>query len=381
MSQTAQEVMQAVNSALGGNVLRMGSDKSLEVQYINTGLLPMDILMHGGLPKGRFTLVVGDYSTLKSYIGYHSIRECQRQGGTAALIDTEKAFDPEWAKSIGVNVDDLIIYPPRDAPEGKFFPGELAIDTAEALTRAGVDLIVFDSIAATLPQAEQNKRLHDENIQPARVASLFSAACRRLTAANNKTAYLWINQYRLNVGVTFGNPQVITGGRAMPYYSSMIIEMKKAGKITRDVKMYDGEKWKGGKEMIGQKFQATITKSKLSKPFRDIFFDWDMTTGSIDLPGFLMAQGMEHGLIKQTKNTFEYKPKGIKAVGRAKFKAKMASDPDVLADIENAVRTVHSLPQLPSGRKPRKTTTRASKGRSGARNAPPSKRRSLKRGK
>jgi recombination protein RecA len=359
MASKAQELMKSVNSALGTTALKLASDPSHKVQFLPTGLLPVDILFAGGLARGRFYLLVGDYSTLKSLIGLEAIAETQKNGGVCALIDTERAFDPGWAASLGVNVDELIIWPPRDDPDAPV-TGEMAIDTAEALTRAGVDLIVFDSIAATLPQTEQNRRLHDESQQMARLAALMSKAMRKLTAANSKTAYLWINQYRINVGVTFGNPNTITGGKAQLYFASMIIEAKKVGKITRDAKKFDGEKWKTVKEQIGQKYQLTATKSKLSKPFSDIFFDWDLTTGQIDMPSFVVAQCMDFGIVKVSGNTMSYK--NWKAGSRKKFIQLVADTPALYDALDAAVRAEYGIPVPPRPRtaavarnKPRRT--------------------------
>lgn len=341
------DLIASVNKAMGRNVLRKGSDKTFVARYIPTGLLPVDVLLQGGLPVGRFTVIVGDYSTLKSYIGLCAIAQCQKAGGIAALIDTEKAFDPEWAESLGVNVDDLVMFPPKDADPTEYFPGELAIDAAEAMTRSGVDLIVFDSIAATLPQQEQNKRLWDENIQPARLAALMSAAGRRLTAANSKTAYLWINQFRTNVGMTFGDPNVMTGGKAMPYYASYILVAKKVGKITRDVKVHDGDKWKTTKEQITQKFQLSLTKSKLSKPFRDAYFDWDLINGQVDMAQYLISQGLETGDVTIVGKS-RWETGNLSVNGKDKFKAAVAADPVVMRNLENKIRAASNLPVTPS---------------------------------
>lgn len=329
----ASDLAKEVNAALGEEVVRLGNHPDLRVTYIPTGLLPVDILLQGGLPRGRFVLANGDYSTLKTYVGLCAIKQVQDEGGTAALIDTEHAYDPSWAEQIGINTEDLLM-PPTPT-------GEKAIDTAEALVRGGVDLIVFDSVAAALPQAEAEKRLHKENIQPARLAALMSAACRRLTAANDKTAIFWINQTRVNLGVTFGSKDAMPGGKALPYYASIILNIRKAGKITRDVKFYDGEKWVGGKEQIGQTFKATTEKSKLNKPFREVWFDWNLTSSQIDLPKFLVAQGLELGLVKQSGNTWTFK--SWKAVGRQKFIDLVVGSPKALAALSGAVEAAHGV--------------------------------------
>jgi recombination protein RecA len=336
---TARQLMDEVNAAMGGKALRPASDKSLVVKYLPTGMLPFDILLQGGFPKGRVTMVHGDWSTLKSLLGLCAIAETQRNGGTAALIDTEHAFDPEWAEKIGVNNSELLVWPDREDDDEH--TGEEAVDTAQVLTANGCDFIVFDSIAAALPQAESNKRLKNESIQPGRLASLMSAAMRRLTAVNNGTAFLFVNQTRLNIGVTFGSNEALPGGKAVPFYSSYILSIKKTGKVNRDARTFNGEKWVPVKEQVGQVYKAELIKSKLNKPFREIWFTWDLTTGEIDMPAFLIAQGLEHGIITLKGNTWE--GVGLKAVGREKFKALLASNAEALASLEISVREFHGL--------------------------------------
>lgn len=349
------ELQAAVNKAMGKEVLYRGNDPKFNVDYISTGLLPFDILLQGGIPRGRFTTMSGDWSTLKSYVGLCAIAQTQQQGGVAVLIDTEHAYDPAWAASCGVDTDDLIVQHPDN--------GELAIDTAEAFIRGGADFILFDSVAATLPQAEQEKRLFGENVQPARQAALMSVAGRRLTTANSgRTAVMWINQLRENVGMTFGPREKQPGGRALPYYSSYMLETKKVGKVTRDEKMFTGDKWQNQKVQIGQKFKVELLKSKLNKPFREIWFDWDLTAGDIDLVSFLFTQGMEHGLItlKGSSYTFD----GTKVVGKDKFKARLASDQHMYGALHHAILTAHGLASdAPAPKKParaRKTPSSAS---------------------
>lgn len=323
----ATDLMDEINATLKEPLLKMGSDPSFKVTYQPTGILPIDMLLQGGVPLGRFITLTGDYSTLKSYIGLKAIAATQQAGGVAALIDTEHSFDPEWAEALGVNTTDLILQHPAT--------GELAIDVAETLVIGKVDLIVFDSVAATLPQAERGKRLHDENVQPARIAQLMSLAMRKLTAPNQKTAIIWINQMRMNIGVTFGNPEVATGGKALPYYSSYILSIRKVGKITRDVQTWDGEKMVNTKEQVGQKFKATVEKSKLSKPFRDVYFTWDYTTAEIDESSFLISLGMEAGLITQKGAAWTFDGQSFR--GREKFHDQVRDDPELNARIREAV--------------------------------------------
>lgn len=236
-------------------------------------------------------------SSLKSYIGYKAIASAQKRGMLAALIDTEHAFNPDWAEQIGVNTEDLIYKQPEN--------GEEAIDLAEVLMRGGVDLIVFDSVHAAIPQAEQNKQLHTENVQPARLAALMSIAMRKLTAANKfNTAVLWINQTRLNVGITYGNPETVPGGRALPYYASYRIGLKKAGRMFQNISVVsqkaDGKREKKSVKLaIGQQIRATVEKSKLSSPFRDIEFTFSFNRGEIDNWNFLANLALDADVIGQ----------------------------------------------------------------------------------
>lgn len=338
MSKTAAEVMAEINQAMKFPVLKMASADELRVEYIPTGIIPFDILLGGGLPRGRFTTVVGDFSTIKSLLGLKALAQVQAAGGVGALIDTEHAFDPQWATSLGVDVDSLILQHPET--------GELAIDTAEALIRSGVDLIVFDSVAAALPESEQKNRLHGESIQPARLAQLMSIAMRKLTAANSRTAILWINQLRMNVGVTFGNPLHATGGKSLPYFSSLIIHIAKTGKLTETRKAWDGSTWIDAKEVVGQKYKVTIEKSKLSAPYRDVHIVWDHRTGSVDEVGYLIASGLESGVITRKGNA-GWTYQGKTTMGREKFHAKISKDLDLREALTREVYTFHGLPEPP----------------------------------
>lgn len=307
---STRELVAMVNKALKTDALTVASDPRLVVKYLRTGVVPFDNLLGGGLPYGRFTEVFGDYSTLKSYVGLSAIASCQQEGGMAALIDTEKAFDPKWAEEIGVDLDALIRWP---APEYKGpVNGEAAIDAAEALIRGRVDLIVFDSIAAALPKAEEETQLSgDKNIQPARLASLMSLACRKLTAANNTTAVLWINQTRVNVGVMFGNPESVPGGKAMGFYASQRIAMRKAGKEQQEVERFRVENGKivksKAKMVVGTRIRATLEKSKLNVPHTDEYFIFDHQTGMVDNWWYLATKALDLGVIYKDSNGWWWK--------------------------------------------------------------------------
>lgn len=333
MSLTAQELQEAVNAKLGKGTVTMASDERYKTQFVSTGLLPFDILLQGGIPTGRFTTIYGDYSTLKSYVGLNAIREFQSLGKTCAYIDLEHSFSTEWAESVGVNVDDLIVERPAT--------GERAVDIMEVLIRGGIDFIVFDSIASALPLSEQDKMLSEDKIQPGRIADLMSKAMRKLTASNQHTAVLFINQTREKIGITFGSNESLPGGKAVPFYSSYMISARKTGKLTKDIKFYDGDKWASGKEQIGQKYKIELVKSKLNKPFRDMWFIWSLTKGQIDLPAFLLAQGVESGLIEVTGNTWVFE--NVRAVGRQKFSDALASNADALMVLEDRIRMAHGL--------------------------------------
>lgn len=290
----AAQLMADVNSALGKDAVTLGSDPYFNVTYLPTGIPAVDDLLQGGIPFGRFVEIFGDYSTLKSYVGLAAIAQCQQMGKLAALIDTEHAYDPAWAKSIGVDLESLIVRHPDN--------GEQAIDTAEQLIRGGVDFIVFDSVAAALPKAEEQTMLSgDKNIQPARLAQLMSIAMRKLTAANRKTAILWINQTRVNVGMMFGNPETVPGGKALPYYASYRISMRKAGKVTEDINVTiqkEGKPTKAVfKQVVGQEIKMTVEKSKLNAPHREIRFVFDLRKGVIDNWWYLVTQALDRGVI------------------------------------------------------------------------------------
>jgi recombination protein RecA len=353
----AQELAAMVNAALGtktkpANVVKMASDPYLKVTYLKTNVLPFDLLLKGGIPRGRMIEVFGDYSTLKTFVGLKAIAQCQSEGGTAALIDTEGAFDPDWATSLGVNVDDLIIWPERNDDE--VHTGEEAIDVAQTLIMGKLDLLVFDSIAATAPKDVMSKRMAGENIQPARLAALMSEALRRLTTVNGKTAIMFINQTRINVGVTFGSNEALPGGKAMPFYASYRIRLKKTGKVTQAKKVWDGTAWIDTKQTIGQKFVAMLEKSKLSSPHTEMHFVWDFNDAAIDETGFLVAQGMEHGFVETKGNTWAIPGTPYKAVGRDKFLTMEKQTPDAQAALQKKVMEREQPSASPGSVTPRK---------------------------
>jgi recombination protein RecA len=304
VKKTPKELAAEINKLVPGAV-RMGSDPAFEMTVLPTGVLPIDYLLRGGLPRGRMVEIYGDFSTLKTYIALRAIAYTQQQNGTAALIDTEHAFDADWAKACGVSIADLIVQHPPN--------GETAIDSAELLLRSGLDLLVFDSVAATLPKSEQETKISEKTPQPARLAALMSLALRKLTAANQgETAILWINQTRMQVGVSFGNPETVPGGKALPFYASWRLSLRKAGRVTADSSVYDGSKMKSVKEVRRQTIRAFTEKSKLDRPYKEAYFDFDLTTNGIDEVAFMVNLGVEQGIV--IKNGAMWSLKGCPAV-------------------------------------------------------------------
>jgi recombination protein RecA len=332
----AHELMKAINAQLKTNALRPGSDASLKVDFIETGILPFDCLTRGGIARGRFTEVYGPYSTLKSYVALSAVAQVQQSGGVAAIADTEHAYDPVWAAECGVDTDQLILVEGETAEE--------KLDTAELLIRNGLDLLVVDSIAAMLPQQEANKRLHKEGVQPGRTAALMSLASRKLTAANSQTALFWINQLRENIGVTFGPTEKTTGGRAMGYYASQRIKIRPAGKITEDKKIFNGAEWKPAKLQVAQSFVASLEKSKLNTPHGEMHFDWDLRGGRVDLVKFLFSQAVELGWLTNSGAIWTFAPTGVKVKGRENFFQTMRDDTALYEAMEDMVRAEYGLP-------------------------------------
>lgn len=318
----ASDIAAQLNSVLGDGTVKVGSDPDLEVKYLPTGVLPIDVLLKGGIPRGRITEVYGSYSSLKSYVALRAIATTQEDGGTCALIDTERAYDPEWLEKLGGDPDELIVQHPAH--------GERAIMVTETLLRSGIDLVVWDSVAATITKNSIEKTAEDD-VQPARLAAFMSRALPRLNAANTgQTAVLMINQTRVNVGITFGSNETTPGGKALPYYASYRVKFTKAGKVTEDVKVWDGDKYVSAKQQIGVKIKTSLEKSKLNSPFRESWFVYDSVAGDVDDAGFLVAQGLEHGLITMANARWTLERDGWnggKAIhGIAKFKDALTED-------------------------------------------------------
>lgn len=323
---TPAELRDAINKMVGRDVLTLGSDPELEVEYIPTGLLPIDFLLMGGIPRGRWTELFGNYSTLKSLICYMTCASVQAEGGVAALVDTEHAYDPTWGEALGIDNDQLVYIMPES--------GEEALDAVEGLVRQQVELVCWDSIAATLPKTEREKSARD-SIQPARLAAFMSIMCRKVTAANSRTAMLCTNQTRINVGQMFGNPETVPGGKAMPFYSSYRIALRKGGKVQEAIKIWDGEKMVSSKLTKATKIRATLEKSKLNRPHRDTWFIFDHEMGVVDDIAFMIGVGLEHGfVVKSGKSTWKIKGHKKSFNGAAKFKEFIATNEKAYSKME-----------------------------------------------
>ena len=289
--EAALDVVAAINHLYPGAVT-YGSDPDLAVTRTPSGVLPIDFILDGGIPRGRFMEVFGSYSTLKSYFAYKSLGAFQQRGMKVALIDTEHSWDPEWGADLGIDPKGLFVGRPGTAEE--------AIGIIEALVRQRYDLFVFDSIAATIPNQYASQKPGDDDA-PAALARVMSRGLARLTAANKHTSGIFINQQREKIGVTFGAKHTTSGGRAMGYYASYRLSFVRTGKITEPAKQWDGEKYIDGKRVTAHKIQATLEKSKLSAPYADCHFVFDLATGSVDDIGWLIGQGLERGDIARTQ--------------------------------------------------------------------------------
>jgi len=294
---TAREVMDSINQQFGAGTMRPASDDYYEVKMLPTGLAPFDDVLDGGIPLGRHIMIHGDYSTLKSYVGLCAIASAQRNGLICGLIDTEKTFDRNWAKQLGVDIDNLVMPNPE-----KMSTGEKAIDMAESLIHGGVDLLVVDSVASLLPQAEQQKSMEDAK-QLGRQAEMMSKAMRKLTARmTNKSTVIWINQTRINPNIMFGSQESVPAGKALPFYCSYILGVYKSGHAKEDVSVFvpdaDGKPVrKTMKKTVGMQFRIELKKSKLSNPNRTEVFTYVPESGEIDDWSYLANKCLGLGLI------------------------------------------------------------------------------------
>jgi recombination protein RecA len=301
-----------------GSIMRLGSKEFAAISAISTGSIGVDAALGvGGVPRGRIIEIFGPESSGKTTLSLHVIAEAQRTGGLAAFIDAEHALDAEYAKKLGVDIDNLLVSQPDS--------GEQALEIAEVLVRSGaIDVIVIDSVAALVPRAELEGEMGDSHV--GLHARLMSQALRKLTAivAKSKTCLIFINQIREKIGVMFGNPETTTGGRALKFYSSVRLDIRRTNQI------------KEGEEVVGSRVKVKVVKNKVAAPFRQAEFDVGYGEG-ISKTGELLDIGIEHKLIEKSGSWFSY---GDVRLGQGRENAKLfiRENTDLSSEIEAKVR-------------------------------------------
>ncbi len=302
-----------------GSIMRLGDKSSVNVDCIPTGALALDIALGvGGVPRGRVIEIYGPESSGKTTLAQHIVAEAQKKGGIAAFVDAEHALDPEYAKNLGVNVDELLISQPDT--------GEQALEIAEELVRSGaIDVIVIDSVAALVPKAEIEKAMDEQ--QMGLQARLMSKALRKLTGIVGKTntTVIFINQLRQKIGVMYGNPETTTGGNALKYYAS----------VRLDIRRFDSVKNKEGED-IGNRVRVKVVKNKVAPPFRTAEFDIVYGKGICAL-GNVLDVAVDMEIVKKAGAWFSYNEEKL-GQGRDKSKEFLDEHPEILKEIEQKVR-------------------------------------------
>lgn len=317
---------QALNDAIkqiekqfgNGSVMKLGDRAAVDVAVIPTGSLTLDMALGiGGYPKGRIIEIYGPESSGKTTLTLHAIAEVQKQGGTAAFIDAEHAIDPVYAKNLGVNIDELILSQPDS--------GEQGLEIAETLVRSGaIDLVVVDSVAALVPQVELDGEMGDQ--QMGLQARLMSKALRKLSGVMNKTdcTIIFINQLREKIGVMFGNPETTTGGRALKFYSSVRVEIRRSEAI------------KNGTEIVGNKVNIKVVKNKVAPPFKSTSVDIIYGKG-ISRDGEVLDLAVEKDIVDKSGAWYAYKGEKI-GQGRENAKRYLIEHPDIMNEITEAIK-------------------------------------------
>jgi recombination protein RecA len=334
MAEAKNERRQALELAIAqierqfgkGSVMRLGAGGPLEeIAVIPTGAITLDVALGvGGLPRGRVTEIYGPESSGKTTLALHVVAEAQRLGGIAAFIDAEHALDPIYARKLGVNIDELLISQPDT--------GEQALEITETLVRSNaVDVIVIDSVAALVPRAELDGDMGDS--LPGLQARLMSQALRKLTSAISRSGaiVIFINQIREKIGVMFGNPETTTGGRALKFYASIRLDIRRQDAI------------KQGTESLGVRTKVKVVKNKLAPPFREAEFDVMYGEG-ISKTGSVLDAGVDNGLVEKSGTWYTYKSERI-GQGRENAKKWLQDNPATLADLESKLRDALGLRQ------------------------------------
>ena len=324
------EKRRALEAAMGqiekqfgkGSVMKLGEFQAMNIEAIPTGALGLDIALGiGGVPRGRIIEIYGPESSGKTTLALHIIAEAQKMYGEAAFIDAEHALDPVYAKHLGVDIDNLIVSQPDT--------GEQALEITEALIRSGaLDVIVVDSVAALVPKAEIDGDMGDSHI--GLQARLMSQALRKLAGAINKskTVLIFINQLREKVGIMFGNPETTTGGRALKYYSSVRLDIRKVENIKQDG------------EVVGNRARVKVVKNKVAPPFREAEFDIVYGKG-ISKEGNILDIGVSLDIVEKSGSWFGYNGERL-AQGRENVKAILRERPELMQEIEEKIRAKFS---------------------------------------
>lgn len=312
-----------------GAIMRLGESTALNVEAIPTGALPLDVALGiGGVPRGRIVEIYGPESSGKTTVALHIIAEAQAAGGIVAFIDAEHALDPVYAARLGVDVDELLISQPDT--------GEQALEICDLLVRSGtIDCVVIDSVAALVPRAEIEGEIGDATV--GLQARLMSQALRKLTGSLSKsnTTCIFINQLREKIGVMFGSPETTTGGRALKFYSSVRIDIRRIESMKKDG------------EFIGNRVRAKIVKNKVAPPFRQAEFDLMYGEG-ISKEGCVLDMGVEAGIVNKSGSWFNYGEERL-GQGRDAAKRTLQENPDLRNEIENKVRQHFDLPTIDWG--------------------------------
>lgn len=326
MSDENLEKKKALEIALGqiekqfgkGSVMKLGEYKAMNIEAIPTGALGLDIALGiGGVPRGRIIEIFGPESSGKTTLALHIIAEAQKMNGEAAFIDAEHALDPVYAKHLGVDIDNLIVSQPDT--------GEQALEITESLVRSGaLDVIVVDSVAALVPKAEIDGDMGDSHM--GLQARLMSQALRKLAGAINKskTVIIFINQLREKIGVMFGNPETTTGGRALKFYASVRLDIRKIENIKQDG------------EVVGNRARVKVIKNKVAPPFREAEFDIVYGKG-ISKEGNILDMAVNLDIIEKSGSWFSYNGEKI-GQGRENVKKYLADNPDIMEEVEKKVR-------------------------------------------
>lgn len=320
-----EAAMKQIEKQIGkGSIMKLGETTVMDIETIPTGCLALDIALGvGGVQRGRTIEIYGPESSGKTTVALHIVAEVQKRGGAAAFIDAEHALDPSYAKKLGVNTDELIVSQPDTGEEG--------LEIAEALVRSNaIDVIVVDSVAALVPRAEIEGEMGDSHI--GLQARLMSQALRKLTGAINKSkcVVIFINQLREKIGIMFGNPETTTGGRALKFYSSIRLDIRKIDTI------------KMGENFLGNRTRIKVTKNKVAPPFKQAEFDIMYNEG-ISKEGNLIDIAVNEELVQKGGSWLSYKDTRL-GQGRENSKLYLKDNPNLALEIENLIRRKYNLP-------------------------------------